>query len=175
VYCVYRRTEAEMPGRREERIHAHDEGVKFEWLTLPKRFLGNKRGEVCAMECIRMKLGEPDASGRRRPVEIPGSEFTLEVDTVALGLGYDVDPEISDTTDDLKVTKWGSIWVETEDTGHTSREEIWAAGDNVRGADLVVTAVAAARQAAKDIHRTLLKKLPKAVLTRNRMAGKSTT
>ena len=163
VYCVYRRTEAEMPGRREERIHAHEEGVKFEWLTLPKRFLGNQRGEVCAMECIRMKLGEPDSSGRRRPVEIPGSEFTLDVDTVALGLGYDVDPEISNTTENLKVTRWGSIWVESEATGHTSREEIWAAGDNVRGADLVVTAVAAARHAAQDIHRTLLKKLPKAV------------
>ncbi|MBI4467126.1 MAG: FAD-dependent oxidoreductase [Acidobacteria bacterium] len=165
VYCVYRRTEAEMPGRGEERVHAREEGVRFEWLTLPKRFLGNERGEVCAMECIRMRLGEPDAKGRRRPVEIPGSEFTLEVDTVVLALGYNVDPEIAETTPDLQQTKWGSIWVESEETGKTSRQEIWAAGDNVRGADLVVTAVAAARKAARDIDRTLPTRPPKRILS----------
>ena len=161
VWCVYRRTEVEMPGRAEERQHARDEGVRFEWLTLPKRFIGNERGEVYAMECIRMKLGEPDPKGRRRPVEVPGTEFILEVDTVALALGYNVDPEIAESTRELQVTKWGTIWVESEKTGHTSRQEVWAAGDNVRGADLVVTAVAAARKAAVDIDRALRAASPK--------------
>ncbi|MFQ5695301.1 MAG: NAD(P)-dependent oxidoreductase [Terriglobia bacterium] len=155
VYCVYRRTEAEMPGRVEERAHARQEGVRFEWLTLPKRLMGNERGEVTAMECARMRLGEPDASGRRRPVEIPGTEFTLAVDTVVLALGYGMDEEIGQTTPELRTTKWGTIWVETEKTAQTSRHDIWAAGDNVRGADLVVTAVAAARKAAQDIDRVL--------------------
>ncbi|MBI4461567.1 MAG: NAD(P)-dependent oxidoreductase [Acidobacteria bacterium] len=166
VWCVYRRTEAEMPGRGEERVHAREEGVHFEWLTLPKRFIGNERGEVMSMECIRMRLGEPDAKGRRRPVEIPGSEFTMEADTVVLALGYNVDPEIADTTPNLQVTKWGTIWVESEETGQTSRQEIWAAGDNVRGADLVVTAVAAARKAAFDIDATLRAQPPKKVRSR---------
>ncbi len=161
VWCVYRRTEVEMPGRGEERIHARDEGVRFEWLTLPKRFLGNDRGEVCAAECIRMQLGEPDAKGRRRPVEVPGTELTLEVDTVVLALGYNVDPEIAESTPGLQVTKWGTIWVESEMTGRTSRQEVWAAGDNVRGADLVVTAVAAARKAALDIDSALFASRPK--------------
>jgi glutamate synthase (NADPH/NADH) small chain len=161
VVCVYRRTEAEMPGRGEERQHAREEGVKFEWLTLPQRFIGNERGEVAAMECLRMRLGEPDAKGRRRPVEIPGTEFITEVDTVVLALGYNVDPEIADTTPDLKTTKWGTIWVESEATGKTSRQDIWAAGDNVRGADLVVTAVAAARHAARDLDRALRARPPK--------------
>ena len=97
-------------------------------------------------------------------VEISGSEFVLEADTVVLGLGYDVDPELADATDNLKVTKWGSVWVESEETGRTSREDIWAAGDIVRGADLVVTAVAAARKAATDIHRTVTRHLPKSAL-----------
>jgi glutamate synthase (NADPH/NADH) small chain len=111
VHCVYRRTEAEMPGRAEERRHAREEGVIFEWLTLPKRFLANERGEVAAMECVRMRLGEPDAKGRRRPIEVPGTEFTLEVDTVVLALGYNVDPEIAESTPGLKEEKWGTIWV----------------------------------------------------------------
>jgi glutamate synthase (NADPH/NADH) small chain len=161
VYCVYRRTEAEMPGREEERHHAHEEGVHFEFLTLPKRFLGNQRGEVATMECVRMRLGEPDAKGRRRPVELPGTEFTMEVDTVVLALGYNVDPEIGESTPELRVAKWGTVWVETESTGQTSRQDIWAAGDNVRGADLVVTAVAAARKAAGDIDRALRARPPK--------------
>ena len=166
VICVYRRMEEQMPGRVEERVHARDEGVEFEWLTLPKAFLGNRRGEVTGVQCIRMRLGAPDASGRRRPVEISGSEFLMQADTVVLGLGYDVDHELADTTDHLKVTKWGSVWVESEETGHTSREDIWAAGDDVRGADLVVTAVAAARKAAIDIHRTITRRLPKSALNK---------
>ncbi|MFQ5926453.1 MAG: NAD(P)-dependent oxidoreductase [Terriglobia bacterium] len=164
VYCVYRRTEAEMPGRTEERVHAREEGVQFEWLTLPKRFLGNDRAHVTAMECIRMRLGDPDAKGRRRPVEIPRTEFTMEVDTVVLALGYNVDPEIAENTPELRVEKWGTIWVESQETGKTSRQDMWAAGDNVRGADLVVTAVATARKAAHDIDRTLRARPPKNIL-----------
>ncbi len=161
VHCVYRRTEVEMPGRAEERRHAREEGVIFEWLTLPKRFLPNERGGVTAMDCVRMRLGEPDAKGRRRPIEVPGTEFTLEVDTAVLALGYNVDPEIAGSTPGLREEKWGTIWVESEETGKTSRQEIWAAGDNVRGADLVVNAVAAARKAAGDIDRTLRTRPPK--------------
>jgi glutamate synthase (NADPH/NADH) small chain len=116
------------------------------------------------MECIRMRLGEPDAKGRRRPVELPGTEFTMEVDTVVLALGYNVDPEIGESTPELRVAKWGTVWVETESTGQTSRQDIWAAGDNVRGADLVVTAVAAARKAAGDIDRALRARPPKKTL-----------
>jgi glutamate synthase (NADPH/NADH) small chain len=162
TWCVYRRTEAEMPGRAEERVHAKEEGVKFEWLTLPVRFIGDEDGCVQAAECIRMKLGAPDAKGRRTPVPIEGSNFILECDTVVLAIGYSVDPEIAETTPNLKTTKWGTILVATEDedpeSGHTAREEIWAAGDDVRGADLVVTAVAGARHCAEAMHHYLLRK-----------------
>jgi glutamate synthase (NADPH/NADH) small chain len=159
VWCVYRRTEVEMPGRGEERVHAKEEGIKFEWLTLPVRFIGDENGCVKAAECIRMKLGAPDAKGRRTPVPIEGSNFILECDTVALAIGYSVEPEIAETTP-LKTTRWGTIWVKNEeegaDSGLTSREEVYAAGDNVRGADLVVTAVAAARYAAASMHQRLM-------------------
>ncbi len=145
-----------MPGRLEERIHANEEGVNFEWLTAPVRFLGNEKGEVCAAECIRMRLGEPDAKGRRSPVPIEGSNFTIPCDTVVLAIGYSPEIDIPESTENLKMTKWGTIVVETEETGRTSREDIYAAGDNVRGADLVVTAVAAARKAAADMDEKLL-------------------
>ncbi len=156
AWCLYRRTEAEMPGRAEERVHSREEGVRFEWLTLPVRFIGDEQGRVSAAECIRMKLGQPDAKGRRSPVPIEGSNFILECDTVVLALGYSVDQEIVETTPSLKATRWGTILVESEESGQTSREETYAAGDNVRGADLVVTAVAAARKAARTMHERLL-------------------
>ena len=107
-------------------------------------------------ECIRMKLGKPDAKGRRSPLPIEGSNFILECDTAVLALGYSVEEEIAETTPELKVTKWGTLLVKSQETGETSREEIYAAGDNVRGADLVVTAVAAARKAARAMHGALL-------------------
>jgi glutamate synthase (NADPH/NADH) small chain len=157
VYCVYRRSEKEMPGRMEERINAREEGVNFEWLTAPVKFIGNEKGEVCAAECIRMRLGEPDAKGRRSPVPIEGSNFILKCDTVALAIGYSPETEIPESTPNLKMTKWGSIVVESEENGRTTREDVYAAGDNVRGADLVVTAVAAARNAAFDMHAKLMK------------------
>ncbi|HUK88202.1 MAG TPA: FAD-dependent oxidoreductase, partial [Terriglobales bacterium] len=156
VYCVYRRTESEMAGRAEERVHAKEEGVIFEWLTLPVRLLGNEKGEVRAAECIRMRLGEPDAKGRRSPVPIEGSNFLLPCDTVALAIGYSAETEVPETTQHLEATKWGTILVKSEETGETSREEIYAAGDVVRGADLVVTAIAAARKAALQMHQRLL-------------------
>jgi len=160
VWCVYRRSEAEMPGRVEERINAREEGVKFEWLTLPVKFIGDAEGKVVACECIRMKLGKPDAKGRRTPVPIEGSNFVLECDTAVIAIGYSVDDEIAQTTPDLKTTKWGTILVNSEEQGKTSREEeIWAAGDCVRGADLIVTAMAPARKAARSIDRALRARL----------------
>ncbi len=160
VYCVYRRSEVEMPGRGEERINAREEGVQFEMLTLPVKFFGDENGRVKSCECIRMKLGAPDAKGRRSPVPIEGSNFVLECDTAVIAIGYSVDDEIAKTTEELKTTKWGSIWVNTEEEGETSRkEEIWAAGDCVRGADLIVTAMHPARKAARAIDGVLRKKL----------------
>jgi len=155
VYCLYRRTEAEMLGRVEERIHAKEEGVIFEYLTLPIKFMADETGAVKAAECVRMQLDAPDAKGRRSPVPIEGSNFILPCDTVALAIGYNAETEIPENTHDLKTTRWGTIVVESEETGHTTREEIYAAGDDVRGADLVVTAVAAARKAAHAMHAKL--------------------
>ena len=162
VYCLYRRTEAEMLGRAEERAHAREEGVIFEYLTLPIRLVGNGNGEVKAAECVRMQLGAPDAKGRRSPVPIEGSAFTLECDTVALAIGYNAESEIPDSTPELKATKWGTIIVKSEETGETDREDIYAAGDAVRGADLVVTAIAAARKAAVAMHEKLMRMGPRA-------------
>lgn len=155
VTCVYRRTEAEMPGKIEERNNAREEGGKFEWLTAPVQFIGNSDGWVEAMELIRMALGEPDKSGRRRPVPQKGSEYTQPVDTVITALGYWPDPTMGKTTRDLETDKWGLIKADVA-TGRTSRREIFAAGDNVHGADLVVTAMAAARRAAISMHTYLL-------------------
>jgi len=156
VYCVYRRSEVEMPGRYEERVNAVEEGVQFEWLTAPVKFIGDAEGKVVGAECIRMKLGAPDAKGRRSPVPIEGSNFVIACDTVALAIGYSPETDIPESTPNLKTTKWGSVIVESEETGATSREDLYAAGDNVRGADLVVTAVAAARKAALAMHNKLM-------------------
>ena len=160
VWCVYRRSEAEMPGRYLERIHAIEEGVKFEWLTLPVRFIGDGEGKVVACECFRMRLGPRDAKGRRSPVPIEGSNFTLECDTAVIAIGYSVEDDVAASAEDLKRTKWGTVWVNTEEEGMTSRrKEIWAAGDCVRGADLIVTAMVPARQAAISIDQSLRERL----------------
>jgi len=155
VYCVYRRSEVEMPGY-EERVNAVEEGMQFEWLTAPVKFIGDEAGRVKAAECIRMRLGEPDAKGRRSPVPVEGSNFVIPCDTVVLAIGYSPETDIPETTPNLKTTKWGSIVVASEETGETSREDLFAAGDNVRGADLVVTAVAAGRKAAVTMHQKLM-------------------
>jgi glutamate synthase (NADPH/NADH) small chain len=157
VMCVYRRTEAEMPGNERDRTFAKEEGVEFHWLTQPVRFTGDDQGRVARMECIRMELGEPDESGRRRPVPIEGSEFTMEVDTVISALGYWPDPLLGQTTDGLDTHDWGLITTDDE-TAATSRDGVYAGGDDVLGPKLVVTAVAQARQAADAMHEYLMKK-----------------
>ncbi len=150
VTCVYRRTEAQMPGNTVERKHARHEGAAFIWLAAPVEFYGDDSGHVRAMRCQRMELGEPDDSGRRRPVPIEGDEFTMDVDTVILALGYWPDPLMGETTKDLETHDWGLITAD-EDTGTTSRPEIFAAGDTVHGPDLVVTAMLGAFRAAESI------------------------
>lgn len=160
VTCVYRRTEAQMPGNVVERKHAREEGAEFIWLAAPIEFIGDENGHVRAMRCQRMELGDLDASGRRRPVPIEGDEFVMDVDTVVLSLGYWPDPLMGETTAKLKTHDWGLITVD-EETGRTSRRQIFAAGDNVHGPDLVVTAMVAARKAAKSIDEYLQSVKPK--------------
>lgn len=153
VVCAYRRTEAEMGGRAEERRNAHEEGVVFHYLTAPIRFLGDDEGRVKAVRLQRMELGEPDDSGRPRPVPIIGSEFDVQADTVIIAIGYKVEKLIFQTAPDLEATKWGTV--AADESGRTSRAGVFAAGDNVRGADLVVTALADAKRAAAAIDRYL--------------------
>jgi glutamate synthase (NADPH/NADH) small chain len=156
VRIIYRRSEAEMPGSKEERAYALEEGVVVEYLTAPVKFLGDEHGHVQAVVCQRMTLGEPDASGRRRPIPIPGSEFTMPVDSVVLAIGYWPDPLLGERTPGLKTRKYGLI-VADED-GRTTREGVFAGGDNVHGPDLVVTAMAAGKRAAAAIHQYLMSK-----------------
>jgi glutamate synthase (NADPH/NADH) small chain len=150
VTIVYRRTEAEMPGNRVERRICVEEGVDIKYLQAPVEFIGDENGHVKAMKVIKMKLGEPDSSGRRRPIPIEGSEFVQEVDNVVLAIGYWPDPFVSEKTESLATHKWGLI-VADEEIGATSREGVFAAGDNVHGPDLVITAVATAHRAAESI------------------------
>ncbi len=153
VRVVYRRTEVEMPARVEEVEHAKEEGVIFHLLQNAKRVLGDEAGRVTGLECLRYELGEPDASGRRRPVEIKGSEFVLDVDTVIVAIGNDSNPLIPSTTDGLKVTKWGNIVV--DDTGKTSLDRVYAGGDIVLGAATVILAMGEGRRAAASINTLL--------------------
>lgn len=155
VTCAYRRTEAEMPGCKVERENAREEGAKFEWLTAPQRFIGNEDGRLTAIEFIRMELGEPDQSGRRRPVPIEGSEYTVPADTVVLALGYWPDPLLSETNKDLETHDWGLITADRA-TGRTSLPNVWAGGDGVTGPDLVSTAIYAGLRAADSMHEYLM-------------------
>jgi len=154
VTCVYRRTETEMPGSYKDRELAREEGAIYNFLTQPVRFIGGEDGRVSAVECIKMELGEPDQSGRRRPVPIEGSEFTIKADTAVKGIGYWPDPTIGKTTPDLETHRWGLILADSE-TGATSRPGIYAGGDAITGPDLVVTAVAAGRKSAAAIDKYL--------------------
>lgn len=154
VTCAYRRTEAEMPGCKAERVNAREEGAQFLWLTAPVRFLGDERGHLRAIELIQMTLGEPDASGRRRPVPLEGSEHEVEADTAILALGYWPDPLLGETTGGLETHDWGLIDADAN-TGRTSLPNVWAAGDGVTGPDLVSTAIRGALRSAQDIHRAL--------------------
>ncbi len=151
---VYRRSRVEMPSRVEEVHHAEEEGIEFHFLTTPTRFIGDDRNRVKAMECLRMELGEPDASGRRRPVPIPGSEFIMEVDLVVVSIGNSPNPLISQTTPELKVGKWGNVEVDWE-TMATSMEGVYAGGDIVRGGATVILAMGDARVAAAEMHKYL--------------------
>lgn len=153
VICVYRRTELEMLGRAEERIHAREEGVKFLYLTTPLRFLGDEDGNVIAVELIRMELSEADESGRRRPVPIEGSNFTVPADSVAIAIGYGADPEFAATAP-FDTNRWNLIEVD-EQTGQTNIPYVFAGGDAVQGADLVVTAIADGKRAATWLHSYL--------------------
>ena len=150
VFIVYRRSEKELPARAEEVEHAKEEGIVFHLLNNPTKILGDDNGFVKGMECIRMELGEPDASGRRRPVEMPGSEFILDVDCVIMSIGTSPNPLIKSTTEGLETQKWGGIIVE-EATGLTSREGVYAGGDAVTGAATVILAMGAGKTAASAI------------------------
>jgi glutamate synthase (NADPH/NADH) small chain len=150
VTCLYRRTEAEMPGGVHDRELARQEGAAYQFLTQPVRFLPGPDGRLAKVECLRMVLGEPDAKGRRRPVPVEGSEFLIEADTAILALGYNPDPVIGATTPGLKTHKWGLIITDLE-TGATSRMGVFTGGDVVTGPNLVVTAMVAGRKAATTI------------------------
>ena len=155
VSIVYRRSEKEMPARLEEVHHAKEEGVNFRMLTNPTAIHGDENGSVRAMTCVEMELGEPDASGRRRPVVKQGSEFDLDVDTVVIAIGNSPNPLIRDTTPGLETQKWGGIIV--DENGATSLENVYAGGDAVTGAATVILAMGAGKTAAKAIHEKLSK------------------
>ncbi len=157
VYIVYRRSKEELPAREEEVENAEEEGIIFRLLNNPVKFIGDETGWVKGMECIKMKLGEPDASGRRRPVPIEGSEFIMDVDTVIIAIGQSPNPLIQRTTEGLEATKWGTI-VTQEETGATSKEGVYAGGDVVSGAATVISAMGAGKTAAKNMHEYILKK-----------------
>ena len=154
VHIVYRRSEEELPARVEEVHHAKEEGIIFDLLTNPTEILEDENNWVRGMKCIRMELGEPDASGRRRPVEIPDSEFEMELDTVIMSLGTSPNPLISSTTEGLETNKWKCI-VADEEFGRTSKEGVFAGGDAVTGAATVILAMGAGKAAAKGIHNYL--------------------
>jgi glutamate synthase (NADPH/NADH) small chain len=155
VFDIYRRSPEEMPARAEEVQNARDEGVEFNFLTNPVRILGNKENWVNGIECIRMELGETDESGRRRPVPIKDSGFTMKVDIVVMAIGAGANPLLPSATPDLKINKWGYIVID-EASGKTSKEGIWAGGDIVSGAATVISAMASGRSSARAIHQYLI-------------------
>ena len=153
VYIVYRRSEDEMPARNEEIEHAKEEGINFKLLTNPVRILGDESGYVKGIECVEMELGEPDASGRRRPVKKDGSEYIIDVDTVIIAIGQTPNPLIKNTTNDLETQKWGGIVA--DETGKTSKKGVFAGGDAVTGAATVILAMGAGKKAADAIDEYL--------------------
>jgi len=151
---LYRRSDAELPARREEIHHAKDEGVRFELLAAPVKFFGDDCGNVKQVEAIRMQLGEPDASGRRRPVKIEGSNFIIDAQTVLIAIGQSPNPLVPMTTPDLKTTKEGTIAVDEQ--GRTSKKGVWAGGDIASGAATVILAMGDGKRAAKSMHKYLM-------------------
>ena len=157
VHIVYRRSEEELPARVEEVHHAKEEGIIFDLLTNPIEILSDENGWVNGIKCIKMELGEPDASGRRRPVAIEGSEFVMDVDTVIMSLGTSPNPLISSTTEGLEVNKYKCI-IADEEHGKTTKEGVYAGGDAVTGAATVILAMGAGKAAAKGIDEYLSQK-----------------
>jgi glutamate synthase (NADPH/NADH) small chain len=157
VTIVYRRSRAEMPARGEEIENAEEEGVKLMLLTNPKRFIGDEKGAVKAIECLKMELGEPDSSGRRRPVTVEGSEFIIEADTVIVALGQNPNPLIRSTTEGLETESWGGIII-NEETGMTSIPGVFAGGDAVTGEATVISAMGAGKIAAEGIDKYIREK-----------------
>ena len=154
VYIIYRRSEVELPARREEVENAKEEGIIFRLLTNPKQFFGDEQNNVVRMECYEMELGEPDESGRRRPIIKEGSEFTIDVDVVVVALGTTPNPLIAQTTPGLETAKRGTV-VANETTGKTMKDKVWAGGDIVTGAATVISAMGAAKSAAEDMDKYL--------------------
>jgi len=150
VHLIYRRSEVEMPARAEERENAKEEGVIFRLLTNPDCFIGDEQGKVKAVECYEMELGEPDESGRRRPIRKQGTEFTVPVDTVIVALGTSPNPIVPSTTEGLELTRWGTVKAD-EDTGRTSKDRVWCGGDMATGAATVISAMGAGKRVAADI------------------------
>lgn len=156
VYCVYRRTRAEMPARIEEVAHAFEEGVDFHFLENPTKFIGDDKGRLVGVELLSYELGEPDSSGRRRPVAIPGTEHVLDIDAAVIALGNDSNPLMAQTTQGLNVTKWGNIIV--DENQKTSIPRVWAGGDIVLGAATVILAMGEGRRAAASMNEYLASK-----------------
>jgi len=154
VRIVYRRSRDEMPARAAEIHHAEEEGIEFHLLTAPTRFLGNEKGRVIGVECIQMKLGDPDASGRRSPVPIPDSKFQLECDLAVIAVGAGANPLLTTVTPGLKLNKWGYIIADPE-TGKTTKKGVWAGGDIVTGSATVILAMGAGRKASDSMHQYL--------------------
>ncbi len=154
VYIVYRRSMEEMPARKEEIENAREEGIEMQFLTVPVRILSKKEGWVSSMECLKVKLGEPDESGRRRPLPIENSEFELEVDEVIIAVGTKANPLFLSTVPDLKLNKWGYI-IADEITGKTSKEKVWAGGDIVTGSATVIEAMGIGKRSAQSINEYL--------------------
>ena len=155
VYIIYRRSRTELPARHEEVENAEEEGIIFKFLTNPKQIIGDDKGWIRAMECYEMELGEPDASGRRRPITKQGSEFTIDVDVVVVALGTTPNPLIPSTTKGLEVTRHGTV-VADEQSGKTVKDRVWAGGDVVTGSATVISAMGAGKRAAASIHDFLM-------------------
>ena len=154
VYIVYRRGMEELPARKEEVEHAEEEGIIFKTLNNPVEILGNDEGMVCGMKCVEMELGEPDESGRRRPVEKPDSEFVLDVDSVIMSIGTSPNPLIRSTTPGLEANNRGCL-ITKDESGLTTRDNVYAGGDAVTGAATVILAMGAGKAAAKAIDEAL--------------------
>jgi glutamate synthase (NADPH/NADH) small chain len=158
---VYRRSRKEMPARSEEIHHAEEEGVVFHFLTNPTRVLYDENNRVLGLECLQMELGEPDQSGRRRPVPVKGSEFVVEADTVIIAIGNSPNPLVPQTSPEIEISKWGTIVADPESMA-TSKPGVFAAGDIVSGAATVISAMGQGKKAAKSIHKYITGQEPPA-------------